>query len=135
MLSESVTAVNSGIQRRTKTIKTIINWSHALETALGDVTLLKELSAICLQESSDLLKQIDVAVDENDCPALRRASHTIKSHMRMFGAAEPERLAECIEATAAAGSVQVAEPLAQLQRELGQVHNQLRELLDGNIAL
>jgi HPt (histidine-containing phosphotransfer) domain-containing protein len=88
-----------------------------------------------LQESSDLLAQIYKAIDENDCPTLRRAGHTLKGQMRMFGASEPERLARCIENTATDGSVQVSEPLARLQQQIDQVHRELRDLLEGNIAL
>jgi CheY-like chemotaxis protein/HPt (histidine-containing phosphotransfer) domain-containing protein len=113
----------------------VINWAAALEVAGGDEQLLRELAATCLSESANLLAQSRAAVDAGDHSTLLRTAHTLKGQLRIFGTAIAEHLAFHIENTARDGSVSVAEPLVRLQREIDQMHAELREFLAGRIAI
>jgi CheY-like chemotaxis protein/HPt (histidine-containing phosphotransfer) domain-containing protein len=113
----------------------VINWSTALETAFHDRQLLKDLAQTFLQESPELLTEMHKAVEDHDTAVLQRAAHTLKGHMRIFGAPVAEHLALHIENTARDGLADVAEPLARLQQQIERMHEELRDLLAGRSQL
>ena len=113
----------------------LINWTAALESAFGDQKLLHELTELCLQETSDLFAQAQLAVIDRDPKTLRRAAHTIRSQLRIFGVSVAEHLAIHIENTARDGSVEVGEQLARLQVHLEKLHRELKEFIAGRIQI
>ncbi|HLJ10715.1 MAG TPA: response regulator [Planctomycetaceae bacterium] len=83
-----------------------------IETALkavdGDARLLADVARIFLAESPRLLGEMDEALAEKDPALLRRAAHTIKSGLRMFGAQAAYELASRIEEHGRTGSLEAA---------------------------
>jgi len=113
----------------------LIDWSAVLETAYGDEALLRDLVDTCLQETTKLLGEMRDAIDNEDPASLRRAAHTLKGQIRIFGAALAEHLALHIENTARDGSVRVAHAFVRLQQQIGHMHIELSDFLEGRIAL
>ena len=57
----------------------------ALDRLAGDDELLKEVGALFLGESADLLEEIRAAIEANDLAALERKAHTLKGSIANFG--------------------------------------------------
>jgi CheY-like chemotaxis protein len=64
----------------------IISWKHALQAVDGDALLLVELAGTFLEESPRLVAEMEGALTRRDAPVLRRAAHTVKGGLRLFGA-------------------------------------------------
>jgi CheY-like chemotaxis protein/HPt (histidine-containing phosphotransfer) domain-containing protein len=104
--------------------------SRAMATALkavdGDAALLVDVARIFLSESPRLLADMEGAISNTDAPLLRRAAHTIKGGLRMFGAESAYDLASRLEGLGRDGDVRSAGELfenlkqgvLELQREL-----------------
>jgi CheY-like chemotaxis protein/HPt (histidine-containing phosphotransfer) domain-containing protein len=73
------------------------NWAHALETAEGDPELLDHVLRALLDECPALLGQIEQALRGGDASALKRAAHTLKGGLQMFGQTRARELVERLE--------------------------------------
>ncbi|MEK6233936.1 MAG: Hpt domain-containing protein, partial [Planctomycetales bacterium] len=107
-----------------------VHWPTALETTQGDESLLKEIAAVAVNEMPELLDEMRLAMEENDADGLRRSAHTLKSDLRIFGAAAAEHLAFHIENTARDGKTHVGETVGQLAAQLKGVQEDLRVFLE-----
>jgi len=118
----------------TRTPPSIVDWATALDNAFGDEKVLKDLAATCLCEAEGLMHEMRTAIDEEDAATLNRIAHTVRSHMRIFGAVVPEHLAVHIENTARDGSVAVDEAFARLHQYVERIEGDLRRFLAGSKA-
>ncbi len=94
--------------------------ARAMATALkavdGDSELLVDVARIFLSETPRLLDEIEGAIARTDAPLLRRAAHTIKGGLRLFGAETAYDLACRLEELGREGNVQAAaEPFENLK--------------------
>ena len=118
--------------RLTRPPPSIVDWATALDNAFGDEKVLKDLAATCLCEAEGLMHEMRTAIDEGDAATLNRLAHTVRSHMRIFGAAVPEHLAVHIENTARDGGVDVDEAFARLHQYVERIEGELRRFLAGS---
>jgi HPt (histidine-containing phosphotransfer) domain-containing protein len=112
-----------------------VDWSVALQRAYGDQDLLRDLVETCLLETPQLVDEMHTAIAVIDPDTLCRAAHTLKSHMRILGAAPAEILAFDIEDAAHQGSVQVSEMLAPLEKHIQQIRAELQAFLSDRVSL
>lgn len=64
----------------------VINWEAARETVSGDDELLAEVISAFLEETPQLLKQLDSSIAFGDAKTVRRVAHTLKGNLRALGA-------------------------------------------------
>ena len=109
----------------------IADWNVALEAVEGDPQLLKEVVEAYLEESPRLLSDLHTAISGGDAPLLRRASHTLKSSMRYFGATRLYELAARLESMGREGQLQDAESsLAALSGDLSRLAEELQSFVE-----
>jgi CheY-like chemotaxis protein len=88
----------------------------ALKAVDGDSELLVDVARIFLSETPRLLDEIEGAIARTDAPLLRRAAHTIKGGLRLFGAETAYDLACRLEELGREGNVKsAAEPFEDLK--------------------
>ena len=88
----------------------------ALKAVDGDSQLLADIARIFMSEAPRLLSDIEGAVARSDAALLRRAAHTIKGGLRLFGAETAYELACQIEVFGRAGHIEAArEPVETLK--------------------
>ncbi len=84
----------------------------------GDVSFLIELIESFLENLPQLLTSMQQALEQNDAPKLRTATHTLKSNSRDFGAMKLFEMCRELEKIAQTGNLQGAKELAaQVQKE------------------
>jgi signal transduction histidine kinase/HPt (histidine-containing phosphotransfer) domain-containing protein len=106
-------------------------WPRAWAAVDGDAVLLSELAGAFLQESEQLLSEIEGAVSHTDARRLHRAAHTIKGGLRMFGADDAYHLACRLEDLGREGRTGAAdEPLEGLRQLLAEVRRELSEFVE-----
>jgi signal transduction histidine kinase/HPt (histidine-containing phosphotransfer) domain-containing protein len=89
----------------------------ALKAVDGDSELLVDVARIFLSEAPRLLDEIEGAIARKDAPLLRRAAHTIKGGLRLFGAETAYNLACRLEELGREGDVRAAgEPFENLKQ-------------------
>ncbi|MGQ0633884.1 MAG: response regulator [Planctomycetaceae bacterium] len=99
---------------------------HALDAVDGDEALLDELAAAFLEESPQLVAQMQGALARGDARSLGRAAHAIKGGLRTFGADLAHRLACQLESQAGAADLAGAETtLTELREVMREVHAEL----------
>jgi CheY-like chemotaxis protein len=76
---------------------TEIDWTKALAAVGGDRKLLAEIVRIFLDEVPRLRSEIREAIEAHDGARLRRAAHTLKGSLRIFGESKSYELAETLE--------------------------------------
>lgn len=81
------------------------------ETVGGDDAFMAEIIETFLEEAPALVSEMQRAVATGDAPTLRRASHTLKSNCRTFGALQLGDLCQQIEELAASARLDDAAPL------------------------
>lgn len=74
-----------------------IDWNHALKAVEGDRQVQGELVATFLQEGPQLLKDMEQGIQTGDAPVVGRTAHTLKSNLKLFGAAPAAEIAKQIE--------------------------------------
>ena len=79
------------------TIQSVLNWGEALGHVRGDVELLRELSAIFLQEWPGWLTAIRDGVRGQDLDLVRRTAHTVKGTLGTFAATDLHAIAQELE--------------------------------------
>ncbi|MGE5195194.1 MAG: response regulator [Deltaproteobacteria bacterium] len=98
----------------------------ALKAVDGDPELLLDVTRTFLTESPRLLGEIEGAIARTDAPLLRRAAHTIKGGLRLFGADAAYALACRLEGLGRAGDVQAAgEPFENLKHAVVELQQDL----------
>ena len=98
----------------------VFDRAAALERVGGDEQLLREIAGICLDECPALLADIQAAVARKDGVELRRAAHTLKGSMAVFGADAVHEAAWGLEQAGRDGDWGAAGPgLAALESRLG----------------
>jgi len=103
------------------------NWDVALENADYDRGLLRDVTAAFMDECPEMETLIETSLEANDAGELRRAAHTIKGGMRMFGATVIMELAAQVENAAEQGDFEeAAEKFALLKPKLAEVLEQLK---------
>jgi len=103
-----------------------IDWERALETVAGDEELLKQVIQVCLDETPDLLVQLDQAIETEDGVTVRRVAHTIKASGRTFGMSSLTDHAEKIEGLTKQGELDSAkETVPQLKQEVERMMTEL----------
>ena len=100
-----------------------VDWAKALASTGGDRQLLGEIIEVFRGEAPRLLADIQQAVADQDVDTLRRAAHTIKGSLRMFGYQQATAIAESIETCACAGD------LKDLDRLTSSLQNQVADLM------
>jgi signal transduction histidine kinase/HPt (histidine-containing phosphotransfer) domain-containing protein len=104
--------------------------SEALKSLDGDARLLSDIVRIFLVEAPRLIGEIETALAHSDAPLLRRAAHTIKGGLRMFGANDAYNLACQLEKLGKAGEFAAArEPFAGFQRAFVEIEKELSEFM------
>ncbi len=100
-----------------------IAWADALDAVNGDRDILRAVIEAYLEEAPKLLAEMRVAVQRQDAPGLQRASHTLKSSLRFFGALEATELAWQLELQGKESSFDnAANMIAQLEALVEQVN-------------
>jgi signal transduction histidine kinase/DNA-binding response OmpR family regulator len=116
---------------RTSTLARQIDWSVALEAVGGDRQLLRDVLADVLRECPVLLGYADQAARESDAGLLRRAAHTIRGNLRLFGALTAADLAQQLEAIGQNGSCDGAQHLlAGFRQEVEAVLEEVRSFAE-----
>ncbi len=101
---------------------TVIDWDIALSNAGGDAALLRELTAIYLNESPQWLQTIVEAISQSDTNLLRLTAHKLKGSLETLGAPEAAAAARELELIAReASTVNVEVALAKLKEKLAQL--------------
>ena len=62
-----------------------VEWEQAFETVGGDRQLLSELIKVFLKDQSQMLSNIEVALEQQDSQSLRLAAHSIKGALNHLG--------------------------------------------------
>lgn len=75
----------------------MIQWGALLESTGGDRDLMRELVRAGAEEIPQLLARIQAGSDDENSAIVRRAAHTLRGSMRMFGAERAGELAGEIE--------------------------------------
>ena len=90
-----------------------------LERIGGDEEDLRQLAAMFMEESAELLQQIRAAVADKQGPLLRRAAHSLKGAVGIFGGDGVFRAAQKLEEIGRTNNLTEAEEVADvLEREL-----------------
>ncbi len=87
----------------------LINREEALERTGGSVDMLKELVELFFEEYPKLMVQIRQAITESDKTKLRRAAHTLKGSVAVFGANAARQAAWRLETIGRDGNMNQAE--------------------------
>jgi HPt (histidine-containing phosphotransfer) domain-containing protein len=113
-----------------------VDWPTALRIVGDDVELLKELAAAFLVECPQRLSEIEQSMRDSDAVRLRRAAHTLKSAVGMFGATLAFEHALALEEMAQAGRWDGAEELLQaLQQDVAELLPEVEAFVDGRTAV
>jgi len=110
----------------------VVDWRVALAAVDGDRELLRQVIEVVIEECPLLLAQVRQAVAQQDAPTLRRAAHTLKGSLRLFGPTPQGELAYQLEKMGAEGQLQegprlVDELAGQLSRLIAVLEASLRE--------
>jgi HPt (histidine-containing phosphotransfer) domain-containing protein len=107
-----------------------VSWKHALDAVDGDAALLVELAGTFLEESPQLISEMERALAQQDAPLLRRAAHTVKGGLRLFGADDACGCACELEEMGRAGTIDAAGPaVARLKDSLTDIQRQLSQFV------
>jgi two-component system sensor histidine kinase/response regulator len=107
-----------------------LDWSAAMAAVGDDRELLREVVAALVEECPRLIDEIRLAIDQGDAATLRRAAHTLKGSLRLFGATSPGEYAFQLEMMGAEQALnQAPAVLAQLERSLQLVMPKIEEIL------
>lgn len=96
----------------------VLNWELALEaTQVGDEAL-RELAAVFLRESPQLLEELHTALEQRDAARVRRCAHSLKGSAAIFAAQPTAAAAAYLESLGKEGKLDLAATaLEQLEHE------------------
>lgn len=110
----------------------MFNLQTALETTDGDEELLRDVIEAFLVEYPQRLAELEMAFTKQDWMTARRAAHTIKGTLRIFGDDQSKQKAVHLETLCQADSSTDWMPgLRSLEQSLRELDGQLREYLRG----
>jgi HPt (histidine-containing phosphotransfer) domain-containing protein len=102
-----------------------------LDRVGGDEDLLREITAIFVEEYPQLLQEIEAAIRDRSAVRLERAAHTLKGSVSNFGAQAATEAAYRLETLGRQGKLEQAEEaLPDLLSEFVQLESALHQLLD-----
>jgi len=112
-------------------VDSLIDWRTALEGVDGDRDLLKCVIEVFLDESQQLLRELGLAVKENNSAAVRSRGHSLKGAMLGVGAFSTADLAQVIEMQVTDDTMErLHVPLQNLEQEYHQITLELRKFLE-----
>ena len=88
---------------------TLVDWDRALENTDGSEDLLLELAEMFIEECPEMMREVRVAIDAGDAPALQLAAHTLKGSVRIFAMAAAVQAARRLEEVGASGDLSDAD--------------------------
>ena len=105
----------------------LVDWAAALRAMGGDSAILRTVIHAVLEETPNLIVELQEALAQEDEEAVCRHAHAIAGTMRPFGAASVIALATAIERKAKADELPDAQRIfAELYKQLEQAANELR---------
>jgi PAS domain S-box-containing protein len=114
----------------------VIDWAAALQSADGDVDLLKIVAAAFLKEATGHQAQLVAALSAGDAAAVQRIGHLFKGLLSTLGAVAARGLAEQIESAGRqADLVAAARGSAAFGEQLRQVTTSLTAFVEGRVSM
>ncbi len=111
----------------------LVDWQVALSATAGDKGLLCELIEAYFLERPRLTNELNDSLERSDFELLHRSAHTIKSSMRLFGAARPLELAFTLEQLGQQHKLEGTQELRDaLMQELEKLHPVLVHYVNQN---
>jgi PAS domain S-box-containing protein len=105
-----------------------LDWGEALSAVNGDQELLRDVVDAFLDESPKVMAEIRSSIGASDGVVLRRAAHTLKGSVRLFGAHQANELAYRLETMGRDADFSLAgETLASLHGEMERILPELFE--------
>ncbi len=101
-----------------KQVNTIINRNDLKERLDGDVDLLHDLVEIFIDDSVNLINNIENAINAKDASAIGKTAHTLKGAVSNFSAQKAYEIALKIEKMGKAGEIAVNEEFESLKKEI-----------------
>jgi len=106
-----------------------VDRAEALQRTGGNVEVLQELVALFFEECPTLMNQIRTAIADRDKPLLRRAAHTLKGSVAVFGAESAREAAWRLESIGRDGDMDEAAAAWQsMERQIKRLMPALTEL-------
>jgi HPt (histidine-containing phosphotransfer) domain-containing protein len=100
--------------------------------AMVGADFIGELVDTFLEDSPELIRQMDQALANGDTDTFRRAAHSLKSNSANFGATRLAEQARMLEMMAKEGRLdQVGDSLDEVEAEFSRVKTDLEALRDG----
>ncbi|HKX62839.1 MAG TPA: Hpt domain-containing protein, partial [Verrucomicrobiae bacterium] len=108
----------------------IFDRAAALERVDGDAGLLREVTALFLEDTPSLLRKIREGIASQNSQAVERASHTLKGSVSNFGAKSVQELASQLESLSRNGHLQGADEIfRQLEQQMALLNPALEALM------
>jgi two-component system sensor histidine kinase/response regulator len=112
-----------------ETLASVLDCEEFRKRVGGDTKLLYELIDVFLADLPQLWQNLRDALAHSDAQKLKRAAHTLKGAISVFGAQAAHQAAERVEQLADTGNLaQAAEAVIQLERELDRLQPTLHSL-------
>jgi HPt (histidine-containing phosphotransfer) domain-containing protein len=107
---ESVKNIRTGAEEQgsMNTSAQLLDRATILDRVGGDEDLLREITAIFLEEYPSLIEEIHIAVTAHDAKRLERAAHSLKGSVSNFGARAATEAAYTLETLGRRGEMQNA---------------------------
>jgi HPt (histidine-containing phosphotransfer) domain-containing protein len=108
----------------------LVDWQHALKMVEQDEDLLLVVIEGCLEETPDLLNQLQTAIRNADAEQAKRVCHTLKGNAQSLGIKSLEKHAARMEELAASASLSaVSEEVPRLTELAGMMTRELNDRL------
>lgn len=112
-------------------VEQAVNLSAALARVGGKVEHLRKIVTVFLAEAAKLLSEMRQAITSGDAPTLKRAAHSLKGSVGIFGAASAVQAAQQLETMAADGEwAEVEEAYTKLAQEMDRLLPALSSFLN-----
>lgn len=92
------------LKKKTISDEVVLNYDAALERLGGDEGLLQEVIQVFIDDSSNLLSEVDSSLLKKDSLELKRAFHSIKGASANIGGEQLNMLSAILEQEALAGN-------------------------------
>ena len=107
-----------------------LNISELLAQVEGDVSLLKELTGLFLEDCPNLMSELQDAVACGDAEGIERLAHTLKGSVGNFGARGASEAALRLQKIGKSGNLaDAAESYSVLDQEIKRVIDELNTLI------
>jgi two-component system sensor histidine kinase/response regulator len=129
MINKLVARDGSAEKQEAPVPTSVLDRDEIRERLGGDTKLLHELIEVFFEDCPRMWQSVRDALSQGDALKLRRAAHTLKGSVGVFGAQAARAAAERLEQLARTGDLQsAAEAVAQLEAELERLKPTLLEL-------